>query len=484
MLDRAQRLEIIPVVEHCNSVFSRATPEDINCSYTAISIELYQQYEFKNSNLENSNTIYQVPYLFELDGSPWVDANLFLFNASKDSILSQSPNDKARRMAWILLDYKIFCESQSLELFDFSALRPVNRPTYRYFKSLLDSDDLGGRTLNQKTKVVYDFYKYIHSKSKYDFIMERVDVTKSINILINGKNGFIHKEVFKRSQTIPTPAAGPVPIGFVRDEGESLRPLVGNEYNALIRIIEGKELQPDQRLMVLIALFTGERKQTILTLRLHHLDQFNESNLGKDGLYRLKLGTENGADTKFRKSHLLHVPVFLADMLVRYSRSIAYLGRVAKFEENHGRIFSRDEMYLFLTREGNCHYMAKNDPRYLKVRTRPTGGNTKTITDKIITVSDGAIPEDFNFHWLRATFARQYFEKLRPLVASGRMKNGEDIHLIQKRLHHSYRETTEDYLKLFTTVDERLVAQEVYEYTLFGSKSCELTLRFSRAIDG
>lgn len=484
MLDRAQRLELIPVVEHCNSVFSKQKPEELKSGYEAISGDHYQIYEFASKSFEDGNCIYQVPYLLELDGSPWVEANLFLFKAAKDTIITLSPSDKIRRMAWTLLDYKIFCEDNSMDLFDFSALRPVNRPTYRYFKSLIDRDDLSGRVLNQKTKVIYDFYDYVHDKEKYGFNIDRVDVAKPIRMLISSKNGYTQKEVIKRSQTVPKAPSQPVAIGFVRDEGEDLRPLVGNEYNSLIEAIEGDSLQLDQRLIVLLALFTGERKQTILTLRLHHLNQFNESNLGNDGLYRLKLGPSNGADTKFSKPHLLYVPIFLADMLVRYSRCASYLSRVTKFEGTHGSILSSGDMYLFLTREGNCHYMAKSDPRYLKVRTRPTGGNTKTITDKIISASNGAIPEDFSFHWLRATFARQYYEKLRPLVASGQMEHGEDIVRIQKRLHHSDRTITEHYLKLFTTVDERLVAQEAYESTLFGSKSCELTLRLSGGIDG
>lgn len=480
MLERVQRLDVIPVVKHCNSEFTKKMPEVLSYGYKAISRDFYQIYQFVNTHLEEGNSVYQIPYLYQLDGSPWSDANLFLFSLAKDFTSTQLRNDKLRRMAWTLLDYRIFCESQSIHLFDLSALRPVNRPTFRYFKFLLEQKNLSGRTLNQKTKVIYDFYKYIHTKGKHNFNMERVDVTKSIRVLISSKHGYISKEAIIRSQTVVTPPSQPVAIGFVRDEGEELRPLIGDEYNALIKVIESGALQLDQKLMVLLALFTGERKQTILTLRLHHLNQFNESNLGGDGLYRLKVGIFNGADTKFGKPHLLYIPEFLAEMLVRYSKCAAYLTRISKFEKIHGCIFPPADMYLFLSREGNCHYMAKSDPRYLKVRTQPTGGNTKTITDKIITESQGKIPKAFNFHWLRATFARQYFEKLKPLVASGKMKHGEDIALIQNRLHHSYRETTEDYLKLFTTLDSRLLAQETYENTLFGTKSCELTRRLSR----
>ncbi|WP_083700533.1 site-specific integrase [Shewanella sp. UCD-KL12] len=484
MLGRAQRLEVIPAVEHCNSVFTRSIPCGLNDGFEAISSNLYQIHEFTNKSLEEGNTVYQLPYLFELDGSPWVEANLFLLNAAKASTLILSANDKLRRMAWTLLDYKIFCEAQSVKLFDFSALRPVNRPTYRYFKSLLERDDLSGRVLNQKTKVIYDFYKYVHEKGGQKFIMERVDVTKAISLFIKTKNGFVQKKVLKRSQTVPTPSSQPVTVGFVRDEGEELRPLVGEEFNSLIGVLEGPVLSLEQRLMVWFALLTGERKQTILTLRIHHLEQFNESNLGKDDMYRLKVSPNNGADTKYSKPHLLYVPKFLAEMMIRYSKCDAYLSLVAKFREAHGNILQGGEMYLFLTREGNCHYMAKNDPRYLKVRTRPTGGNTKTITDNIIAAAGLGFPEDFSFHWLRATFAHQMYGRLRPLVASGQMIHGNDVTFIQKRLHHSHRETTEGYLKLFSTVDERLIAQEEYESTMFSSYILQVTRQLTGSFNG
>lgn len=479
MLERTQRLEVIPVVEHCSSMFSRIMPNELNLGFAAISQNFYQIYEYSNSCLEESNSVYQVPYLFELDGSPWIEANLFLFDIAKSSTLNQSPNDKLRRIAWTLLDYKIFCEGLSVELYDFSALRPVNRPTYRYFKSLLDRDDLSGRVLNQKTKVIYDFYNYVFKKGRYQFDIERVDITRSITLLISTKNGFMAKEAVKRSQTVPQLPAKLVPIGYVRDEGENLRPLVGDEFNSLITALAGPALQLEQRLIVLLALLTGERKQTILTLRIHHLGQFNESNLGNDGLYRFKVSPSNGADTKLNRPHLLYVPKFLAEMLIRYSQCAAYLSRVAKFERVHGSILKNGDMYLFISREGNCYYMAKNDPRYFKVRTRPSGGNTKTITNSLITAACGGLPDNFSFHWLRATFAHQLYETLRPLVALGKLKHGDDISLIQKRLHHCHRETTENYLKLFSTVNERLVAQEKYESSLFGSSLSEITSRLA-----
>ena len=471
MLNRNQRIDVIPIVHHCNSVFTKTMKEDETDVGENTYGKFYQKYEFENERLEDSNTVYQVPYIFEQNGRPWVEANLFLFSLAKVNILTNSPNDKLRRMAWTLLDYKVFCEEHSIDLYDFSGLRPISRPTYRYFKSLLDRENLNGRTLNQKTKVIYDFYNYVHAKGKYNFDFQRVDVTRSINITIGSRNGFISKEVLKRSQTVAVPPRNQVAIGFVRDEGEDLRPLASDEYQALIKILEGETLKLDQKLIVLLALFTGERKQTILTLRTSHLKQFNRTNLGNDGLYRIRIGPSNGADTKFNKPHLLLISELLAEMLIRYSKSNFYKKRAIKFSEKHSRTIADDDIYLFLTREGNCHYMAKNDPQYLKIRTRPTGGNTKTITKIIISASGGVISKEFTFHWLRATFAYQYYISIIPLINEGKIKNGEDINIIQKRLHHSHRETTENYLKLFTTIDERLTAQKFYEGVIFGTSS-------------
>lgn len=40
-------------------------------------------------------------------------------------------------------------------------------------------------------------------------------------------------------------------------------------------------------------------------------------------------------------------------------------------------------MYLFLSDQGNCYYMASNDPRYAIVRSPQTGQVTETIKRKL-----------------------------------------------------------------------------------------------------
>ena len=76
-------------------------------------------------------------------------------------------------------------------------------------------------------------------------------------------------------------------------------------------------------------------------------------------------------------------------------------------------------------------------------------------------------PNDFTFHWLRATFAYKYYQYLMSLVEKGIIKNDEVIARVQARMHHSKRETTENYLKLFLNINDRIKIQEMYENQLF-----------------
>lgn len=52
-------------------------------------------------------------------------------------------------------------------------------------------------------------------------------------------------------------------------------------------------------------------------------------------------------------------------------------------------------------------------------------------------------------------------------MKQGSLQPGEEISFIQMRLHHADRETTENYLKLFSMHSEKLAAQESYEKQLF-----------------
>ena len=64
-------------------------------------------------------------------------------------------------------------------------------------------------------------------------------------------------------------------MGFVSEYGEELRPLKEHERIELVRVLNLEHFSVDERIMHLVGMETGARKQTILTMRMKHLDGFS-----------------------------------------------------------------------------------------------------------------------------------------------------------------------------------------------------------------
>lgn len=451
----------------------------------------------------SDDSVYHLPFLFNEDGTPWYEANLFYYRQSIDADVGYDTTEELRLKASRLLDYKFFCEgftvkghdadgnevdiSAPIDYLDFSASRPGNRPTYRYFMHLLYNDDISAKNLNIRTLAVYDFYKFLAKLPGYNIDIIRVEKTKEAFIKI-AQGRF--KKVEKRSQTVnATAQATPVPLGYVRDQGEDLRPLSNEQRDELIKVLD-EEFNVDERLIHKLALFTGARKQSIFTMRMKHIRMLAATELAEDGITSkpkatvakdgtliLKAGPGTGIDTKFGKRQTLHFPKKLIEKLEMYADSNEAKKRRELFKLIHGNVLNDDDMYLFISTKGNCHYMAKDDPRYRKVKTRPKGEHTNYLKEKLLKYVSDTFPRAFTFHWQRATFAYSLYQHLAPLVVhdmnvelepgKGQLRPGEEIRRIQVRLHHKDRETTEHYLKLFTNFDEQVAAQESYEDRLF-----------------
>jgi integrase len=448
------------------------------------------------------DSVYHLPLIFNEDGTPWYEANLFFYRQSIDLAVGYTTTDELRRKASMLYDFKVFCEdykvkeidaedneneiSLPIDYLDFSAKRAGNRPTYRYFAHLLYDDAVTAKNLNKRTLVVYDFYKFLAKLPGYIIDLTRVEKTKEAFIVFSGGYG---KMIELRSQTANASVqATPVEMGYVRDQGEDLRPLSNEESDELIDVLMREEFNTDERLIHLIALNTGARKQSIFTMRMKHIRMLTatmlagdgitskpKATIAEDGTLMLKAGPGTGIDTKFSNAQTLHFPKELIDLIETYADSKDAVERRALFKLQFGDVLNDDEMYLFLSVNGNCHYMAKNDPRYRKVKTRPKGEHTSYLKEKLLKYVSKTYPRSFRFHWQRATFAYHLYQQLAPLVVSdmnvklkpGQLRPGEEIRIIQRRLHHKDRTTTEHYLKLFSNFDEKLEAQERYEERLF-----------------
>ena len=430
---------------------------------------LYQVSEVGGDNYPD---LYNFPFLFHLNGCPWKEANDYLLSLMRDKAPINRRTDDVRRRASKLLDYLLFCEDSGLDWLDFSGARPPLRPTYKYFYHLIKKGSRSNQVINQYTGVIYHFYKYV-SEHWHDLDMKRVDTIKQVRFIVQGAKGVRVVDAEKRSQTRRTPPVSPVQLGFVREDGEDLRPLYNLELGALLSAIRNeKEWSAVERLILMASLMTGARKQTVLTMRLRNLKGFTEDKLQREGAYKLHAGPGTGIDTKYDKPQVLYVPKQLADELVTLANSPVMKKRREKFlaqlEASYPSLtVAEDDMYLFLSNQGDCYYMAKNDPRYTIVKSPQTGQVTETIKRKLITKASCPFPGDFSYHWLRATFAYQLYQRLQPLFREGMLKPGEDIDFIQKRMHHESRETTENYLKLFKMTQEKIIAQEIWEGKLF-----------------
>lgn len=429
-------------------------------------------YRFDEVGSGNDRDLFNLPFLFRANGDPWHEANNYLLSLMRDRAPVSRRTDDVRRRASKLLDYLLFCEDKNLDWLDFSGARPPLRPTYKYFYHLINEGSRSNQVINQYTAAVYHFYEYI-SEHWHDLDMRRVDTIKQVRFIVQSPKGAKVIDAEKRSQTRRTPPSSSVPLGFVREDGEDLRPLSNLELGALLDTISNeKQWSTIERLILLTSLMTGARKQSVLTIRLKHLKGFTEDKLAPEGAYKVHAGPRTGIDTKFGKAQVLYFPKQLAEELVRLARSPMMKKRREKFraqlEVNHpGLSVEEDDMYLFISDQGRCYYMAASDPRYAILKSPQAGQVTETIKRKLQKTASSRFPKDFSYHWLRATFAFQLYQRLQPLVQEGVLKPGDDICFIQKRMHHESRETTENYLKLFKMNHEKVFAQEVWEEKLF-----------------
>lgn len=292
---------------------------------------LHQVDEIGASN--GSGDLYNYPFLFHNNGEPWHEANSYLRGLVEDKTLTNRPTDEIRRRASKLLDYLIFCEDKDLNWLDFSGRRPALRPTYKYFANLVYEGKRSAAVINQYTGVVFDFYRFV-SVNWHEIDMGRVDTVKELKLLIKSSYGAAKVvTVQKRSQTKSTPAQGSLSIGYVREDGEELRPISNLELAELMEILKGKDWSALERLILLTALMTGARKQTVLTIRLKHLKSFTPDKLQGDGTYLLHAGPGTGIDTKKSRSQRLHVPKQLAEELQILANSPMMKRRRAKLRE-------------------------------------------------------------------------------------------------------------------------------------------------------
>ena len=421
----------------------------------------------------DEEVFFHFPIMLNNDGTAWNEGNLFLLSIANHENFDYTPAKIARKASQ-LIDYKIWSEVNNIDIFDFSALRPKNRPTYKYFTYLFNLGISAGN-LNQRTSLIYKFT--IHFKQKYNIEINRIDQVSDAFIHFKNIQGQVVITTVKKRKLTKKVCKSKKPlISMVIDDGEPLRPLNEGEQKMLIHALSHVRYNNDERLIFNIAIDTGIRKQTILTLRLKHLKTFTKQNLLQDGSYRIPAGPGTGIDTKFNKRLTITIPELLAEKLKMYANSKFAQQRRTLFIKKNGDIFDeQDDMYLFLSTRGDCRYMAKDDPRYLKTKVPPTGGSIQSIIKKLYKFELPInFPKNYKFHWNRASYALNYYLFLKPLVDNGVISYQDQIAFIQDALSHESPETTEAYLKLFTDSKKLIEMQSQWENKFFSRSTFDL----------
>jgi hypothetical protein len=471
----------VPELKHVDSELKTSSylSSDIQFCFH-FNIETYSYWVQPNNILLREDTIYHFPFLFNEDVTPWEAGNRFVLSESLSLKYLGGNTSDLRKRASRLLDYKIFCERNGHNIFNLSARRMYNRPPYLYYNFLDNTGQLASENINQRTGIVYDFYKFLSEEYGNAVELERVDNVEKITIYFQTKWGNFSKEVTKRAQTKRTTSEpSPIETGYVRDEGEDLRPLQKDQREELYKLIRSDSFDVDERLFVLSAVGTGARKQTIFTMRMGSLDAFEKDKIRKDGTYALSAGPNTPIDTKFDVSQTLYFESWLAEEIKVYARSSIAKKRRNLFKQKWSEQFPAlpqlddDDIYLFLSEQGQAHYIAKSDPRYPRIKTPATGKRADTLKKKILRLASEYFPIDFTFHWLRATFGLIYFEYQQPLIDKGLKTFTEVLNDTRRRMHHKNMETTENYLKLFLNIDEKIAAQELYEDHIFNMLGAE-----------
>lgn len=424
--------------------------------------------------------VHNMPFLLLNNGLPWIEANSYLYSLGQNRAPMDRATDDIKRRASRLLDYKLFCEANNIDWLDFSGKRMISRPTCRYFLHLTNERGLSPAVVNQYTAIIYRFYEHV-SKYWHPIDMERVDKTERINLYYSGVNSIGSKSVLKRSQTKRVPRKGNLSIGYVSDEGDKLRPLTLDQYEELKEMVGSDSWHQFERLIIFSSVWTGARKQSVLTIRYRHVEELANSSSKIGGFCKLRVGPGTGIDTKNGKSQILYFPRQLVDELWVYANCEEAQARRRKFRMRYKAEYpdlpeiESKSVYLFLSDQGNCYFMAKDDPRYPVIKTKPEGQVVQNLKRKILRNCSEGFPRDFYFHWLRATYAYLLWLSLEKHVDNKTISYGTAIKVIQARLHHENRETTENYLKLFENMDVRLQAQEVFEDFLLGDDVLRLS---------
>ncbi|WP_052266608.1 site-specific integrase [Pseudomonas fluorescens] len=369
------------------------------------------------------------------DGSIWKEGALFLLRLALDDD-SKDP-ETLLGMAGHLADFMNTLAGEERHFLDFSGHR-FERPTYIYkekFNLPIKKAQISVSTANAKIRTVVSFYKDLMETR--NFTPEQAPwKTKRTAIQYEDSFGY-ERTKYVTHTDLTFPAIRCNSMGQYIMDGGKLIPLSKDQQQALFEALV-ETGHPEMLLIFTIALVTGMRIQTILTLRTSSIvtgvrDSFD--------LIPVRAGRGSLVDAKRDKSQASLMPSWLHYKLNTYLHSKRYKDRAGlALEQDIGA------QYIFLSNSGKPYYVGKSDRHRLESNEK--GSYIRHfITDQLRPLMlERGCDCIFSFHDLRATFGMNLVEERREMLNRGQINLLQLIDYVRKRMNHSKSETTQEYL--------------------------------------
>lgn len=377
-----------------------------------------------------------IPVILSPDGSIWREGSLFiLYQALADD--SPDPTTLIAQ-AGHLSDFMNTLLEEEKEFLDFTGYR-FQLPTYIYkekYNLPIKKQEISASTANVKIRTVVKFYNHLIDNKGFS---PQKQPWKLKQIKINYEDNYGYERSKHVSYTDLTyPIAHPNNTDSFINDGGKLTPLNKPEQIALLTSL----LQignPEMILVFIVALVTGMRIQTLLTLRVGSIKSGDPNSFD---LIPIRAGRGTLIDTKRDKSIVVLMPAWLHYKLTIYINSDRRKRRQAIALET-----PQNEQYVFISRTGKPYYVARDDIGTFSSNEKGSYIRSFIKSELRPLMRASGTDVDFSFHDLRATFGMNLVHERLELLRRGKINEIELIDYVRKRMNHSTSKTTQGYLQ-------------------------------------
>lgn len=409
----------------------------------------YTGQRFDNKPLWVSSKFNLYPVVINSSGEPWQEANLYILARLENALNPSMVTYDA--IADDLVAYQKFIEEDEVDWRYFPAQK-LARPTYRYsshLKRLIRNGTVAASSAKRRLSSVLAFYSWMTSEG---ILVPLFPPWKESDVFLNltDAHGIGYSmQVTSTDISIKVPQQNDPYDGRIEDGGK-LRPLPLIEQQWVLEALCNQD-NTEMSLIHLLALLTGARIQTVLTIKVLHIHKLMQTLTNADESIEIRcpIGMGTGIDNKRGKRMSLHIPSWLCSALFTYANSER--ARIRRRLAKNGDI---QDQYLFLSKYGTPFYSSKadndqfdptSDSRYPIKGQSVRKFMSEVVIPYIRSKYDGSF--HYQFHDLRATFGMNLTDSQLILVEQKKRTLHQVREYVKVRMGHESAATTDKYLQ-------------------------------------